>query len=245
MTNIEQLQERYGALVLTLSVALESGDDQAFGDALDRMVRLREKGVFVELRRLTDHLHSALERFRVDSRLVDIAEREVPDARFRLDHVLTLTDEAAHRTMDLVEQSCPIAERTAKSAAELLVLWKQFRQQDVSTADFRGLLDRMVVFLEEAQVDTATLRNNLAEVLLAQGYQDLSGQIIRSVMKLVAELEVTLGALVSLAADGATRAEASHAERPRQSGPVVPGIDHGVVVSGQTDVDSLLSGLGI
>jgi chemotaxis protein CheZ len=103
----------------------------------------------------------------------------------------------------------------------------------------------MDTFLAATKGDTETLRNNLSEVLMTQGYQDLTGQIIRGVMKLVAELETTLGELVHLASDGVAKTDSSETLQSRGFGPVVPGIDHGPAVSGQGDVDSLLSGLGL
>ena len=245
MTSIEQLRVQYGNLVLSMSVALEAGDDTAFGAALDSMVHLREKGLFVELKRLTLDLQGALERFSLDSRLIDLAEKEVPDARHRLDHVLKLTDEAAHKTMDLVEQSEPIAARTSKAAAELAVLWKKFRAREIAVHEFKQLVTSMDTFLDVAQSDTDKVRRNLSEVLLTQGYQDLTGQIIRGVMKLVSELEATLGELVHLASDGTPRPAVTADAESRGYGPAIPGIDHGPAVNGQQDVDSLLSGLGL
>jgi chemotaxis protein CheZ len=208
-------------------------------------MHLREKSVYVELRRLTAHLHGALERFRVDSRLVDIAEKEVPDARHRLDHVLKLTHDAAHKTMDLVELSFPIADRTAKAAANLAALWQQRRQAEPSLHELRGMLERTDEFLATARVDCETLRTNLSQVLMAQDYQDLSGQIVRGVMQLVVELEGTLGELVRLASDGTERDESQRPRSTRTHGPAVPGVDNGNAVSEQKDVDSLLSGLGL
>src|SRR5262245_30532346 len=151
-----------------------------------------------ELCGIASDLRGALERFRLDSRLADIAEKDMPDARQRLSHVLTLTDNAAHRTMDLVEQSCPAAERTAREAAALTAPWMRFRKRTISVEDYCELLERMDKFLASAHADSAAVRANLAEVLLAQGYQDLSGQIIRGVMKLVAEVERTVGELTRL-----------------------------------------------
>ena len=162
----------------------------------------RERALFGELRKLTGDLQSALDRFSVDSRLVDLAEKEVPDARHRLDHVLKLTDEAAHRTMDLVEQSGPLAERTAREAADLVELWRRFRARKIDIAEFRSMVERLDTFLEAACADMDKVRGNLSEVLLAQGYQDLSGQIIRGVMKLVSELELALVDLVRLSKGG-------------------------------------------
>jgi len=244
MSSIVFLREQYGTHVSAMAAALDAGDVELFGSTLDELVRLREKTLFSDLRRLTVDLQGALERFRLDSRLVDLAEKEVPDARHRLDHVLKLTDEAAHKTMDLVDQSCPLAERTSKGAAELNVLWKQFRSREIAVQDFRGMLEKMDLFLDAAQADTDAVRRNLSEVLMTQGYQDISGQIIRGVMKLVGELEVALGELVKLSSIDTSRKKVDE-EPARGFGPVVPGINHGVTVGDQQDVDSLLSGLGL
>lgn len=242
------LKDRYAARVLTLSAALESDDENAFMAELNAMVRERDEALWTQLRKLTADLHGALERFQLDSRLVDLAEKEVPDAKQRLDHVMKMTDEAAHKTMDLVEQSGPLAGRIAKEAAALAVLWRQFATRSIDPNDFRSLLGRMETFLCSAQADTETVRTNLAEVLMTQGYQDLSGQIIRGVIKLVTEVEQTLGELVKMATLDAWRPAADAKDQYRLTrghGPVVPGVDHGMVVGGQTDVDALLSNLGM
>ena len=108
------------------------------------------------------------------------------------------------------------------------------------------MLESMDAFLASAPQDMEQVRGNLAEVLMAQGYQDISGQIIRGVMKLVAELEVALANLVRLSNPSDMRAPVVELDAQRRGyGPAVPGVDHGNVVNGQTDVDALLSGLGM
>jgi len=217
-------------------------------DPLPREDAPRIPELMEELHDLTCNLRSALERFRFDARLNDLAEKEMPDARQRLSHVLKLTDEAAHRTLDLVEQSCPPAERTAREAAELAESWTRFRARNISVEEFRALLTRMDSFLACARTDSDTVRANLAQVLLAQGYQDLTGQIIRGVMTLVSEVETTLAELTRLArGEPATDASLAPAgEGRRDVGPVVPGVNPQVaVVSDQQGVDDLLSDLGM
>jgi chemotaxis protein CheZ len=245
-SGITALREEFGATIAALAGALAAGDEARFLEELDSLVQRRERALFGELRKLTGDLQAALERFRVDSRLMDLAEKEVPDARHRLDHVLKLTDEAAHRTMDLVEQSGPLAERTAREAANIVDPWKRFRARKIEVTEFRSLVERMDVFLDSARADMDKVRSNLSEVLLAQGYQDLSGQIIRGVMKLVAELEVALVDLVKLSKTGASSAAKPISDETRRGfGPAIPGINNGPAVSGQQDVDALLSGLGM
>jgi len=258
------LQEEFGATIAALAGALAAGNEELFHQELDVLVERREHYLFGELRRLATGLETALIRFSVDSRLVDLAEKEIPDARHRLDHVIKMTDEAAHRTMDLVEQSGPLAERTARQAGELADVWHRFRTRTLEVNDFHDMLRRMDSFLDTTRNDMERVRGNLAEVLLAQGYQDLSGQIIRGVMKLVGELEAALGELVRLSSGHGSREQANEranekagepaSESDRRGGasssshgfgPQVPGIDRGPAVSDQQDVDALLSGLGM
>lgn len=242
---IASLQEEFGDSIAALSGHLANDDAPRFFAELDALVQRREFALFGELRKLTHDLQGALKRFRIDSRLVNLAEKEVPDARHRLDHVLKLTDEAAHRTMDLVEQCGPLAESTSQQAAQLVPLWTQFRTRTIDVDAFRDMVAKMDSFLESASVDMDRVRGNLAEVMLAQGYQDLSGQIIRGVMTLVGELEVALGELVRLSKGGADKIRSSLEETRRGYGPVIPGVSHGAAVSDQQDVDALLSGLGM
>jgi chemotaxis protein CheZ len=237
MSTPTQQNEDYAPWVRAMAHALEGGDDAGFRTALAGFDVARNAEVTQHVRRVAVELQTALDRFRVDSKLIDLAQHQVPDARHRLAHVLRLTDDAAHRTMDLVEQCCPLADQLAEEAERLIGLQE---------ADGSGepLKPRITAFLKQAGTSMAGVRSNLAEVLLAQGYQDLSGQIIRGVMTLVDELEVALGELVRIAdPDDDTRRSA--ASTSRGHGPVVPGIDHGAAVGGQQDVDALLSDLGM
>ena len=234
------LRDEFGATIAALSNALAAGDEAAFFTELDGLLQRRERMLFLDLRKLTGDLQSALQRFRVDSRLVDLAEKDVPDARLRLDHVLHLTDEAAHRTLDLVEQSGPLAERTAQAAKNLKDPWQQFRDRKIAIEDFHRMVRKMDAFLDATCGDMDKVRENLSEVLLAQGYQDLSGQ-----MKLVTELEIALADLVRLSQTGARTARHVSDETRRGFGPPIPGIKTSPAVSGQQDVDALLSGLGV
>jgi chemotaxis protein CheZ len=254
MSNFQVMKLEYGACLDALSEALRGGDETAFFAAVDHIVRMREPQTLTEIRKLTGDLQKALERFSIESRLADIAENEIPDAKTRLSHVIKMTDEAAHRTLDLVEQSGPLAERTSREAGVLIDSLQAYRDRPSAGTGFESVvrsIDAFLpvvraveAFLPAVRTDSEKIRRNLADVLLAQGYQDLTGQIIRSVIKLVGELEETLASLTQLSGDIVEHATLG--ENPEQGhGPVVPGVTRGEVASGQTDVDELLSGLGM
>src|ERR1700761_3372570 len=245
MSSFQILKLEYSACVEALTEALRTEDETAFFAAVDHIVHMREPGMFKELRQLTGDLQQALERFSVESRLQDLAANEIPDARARLVHVINMTDEAAHRTLDLVEQSGPLAERISREAANLMDSMETQRAAAPAapqqSPDSAKTIEK---FLSATRADSELIRRNLADVLLAQGYQDLTGQIIRSVMKLVEELETALANLARLSGDVVEHATMGDNVSSLQ-GPVVPGVNKGDVASGQTDVDALLSGLGM
>jgi chemotaxis protein CheZ len=202
--------------------------------------------VWNELRALNSSLQRTLEEFRSSFQRASIAGKDMPDARVRLDHVLKLTEEAAHRTLDLVERSGPLADRLSQDAASLLEPVRRAREAHHDSA-VAGLLSRLEDFLKSAGRDADVVRGNLAEVLMAQSYQDLSGQIIRTVIKLVVELERTLEQF-SRHAEG--RVEDPVPQGPAASaasngfGPAVPGISQDAV-AGQESVDDLLAKMGL
>jgi chemotaxis protein CheZ len=231
--------KQYAPWVAAMAQALASDDVAGFGVALTGFDGTRHSDVTLRVRRVASGLQSALDRFRVDSKLIDLAQHQVPDARHRLAHVLRLTDDAAHRTMDLIEQCCPLADQLAHEAERLL-------EAQAVDGSPQLLQSHITQFLRRTGISMAAVRGNLSEVLLTQGYQDLSGQIIRGVMTLVDELEQALGDLVRIVgADQDSGERSDSARSTRGHGPVVPGIHHGVAVGGQQDVDALLSDLGM
>ncbi len=246
MTQQTGLAREWGDLYGALSAAFAGGDRDAFMEALDRLGEAREQSLYRELREISGSLRFALDQFRLDSRLATLAGKDVPDARVRLNHALKLTEDGAHRTLDLVERSCPLAEHTAKQAAAIGASLRTARSSGTDTAAVEAALTQVDQFLMVAQYNSDTVRTNLTDVLMAQSYQDLSGQIIRGVITLVGEVERTLAHFAALAEDQPGRAKAS-TESPTPAngfGPAVPGLTQDAVGE-QGDVDALLADLGM
>jgi chemotaxis protein CheZ len=201
--------------------------------------------VWEDLRALNASLQRTLDEFRSSFHRANAAGKDMPDARVRLDHVLKLTEDAAHRTLDLVERSGPLASRMAADAAALIEPIRNAKQA-YSNSGVAELLSRVEVYLSNAQRDGDVVRANLDEVLMAQSYQDLSGQIIRTVIKLVVELERTLTHFSELAGEGPGGGAApGKAESASHGfGPAVPGVTTDAVGE-QEDVDALLARMGM
>jgi chemotaxis protein CheZ len=234
MNDFARCSARYSQLIVAMSNALARGDEAAFDAAAWALEEEHESPIRTGVRRVAGELQAALDHFGKNSRLLDLAERDVPDARQRLAHVLKLTDEAAHRTLDLVEQSQPMADALARRSEELL---KQAAQERDPVT--------LVEFLKTTACTANDIRARLDEVLMTQGYQDISGQIIRGVMKLVDELEDALAELIEIGGLRTSQSSPTAVSGAMLQGPIVPGVQHIEPVAAQTDVDALLSGLGM
>lgn len=227
---------------------LEAGNELAVNDLLDTLSRKREQGLFQELGKLTRELHDALNNFQLDSRIATLTESDIPDAKERLNHVITMTEQSAHQTLNAVDESLPIAEELQQRATELQEKWSRFRQKNMVIDEFRALVPEIDSFLELTTSHAGKLNASLSEVMMAQGFQDLTGQIIRRVINLVTEVEGNLVHLVRISGQHfKDTAEATTEEKDMSKGygPQVPGVDDAAeVVNGQDDVDDLLSSLG-
>lgn len=237
------------AMARELVSELEAGNELAVNDLLDTLSRRREQGLFVELGKLTRELHEALNNFQVDSRIATLTESDIPDAKERLNHVISMTEESAHKTLNAVDQSLPIAEELQQRATDLHDKWSRFRQKNMVLDEFRALVPEIDSFLELTTHHAGTLNANLSEVMMAQGFQDLTGQIIRRVINLVTEVEDNLVHLIRISGqhfkDAAPEPGAEEKDISKGYGPQVPGVDAGTeVVNSQDDVDELLSSLG-
>jgi chemotaxis protein CheZ len=234
---------------------LESGQDEEAGVTIMRLGVPYEREMFEELGRLTRDLHEALKSFRDDSRLLEITRADFPDAKERLNHVITMTEQATHRTLNAVDQGLPIAEALHDKSVQFADRWSQFRERKLSVAQFRELTRDLDAFLHQTAEETRSLSNVMSEIMMAQDFQDLTGQIIGRVIRLVQEVEENLVGLVRLSGERlepdklqATAVSKSTAAASATSGqgPAVPNTKDvdADVVSGQDDVDDLLSSLG-
>ncbi|WP_262378582.1 protein phosphatase CheZ [Luteimonas viscosa] len=178
--------------------ALEDQDDQAWRSNVDELIQWRTQPLVQGLVKLARELEQALG--------TGTGGGSLPEACLRLEHVVKVSEEASHHTLDLI-QECRI---------------------------LLGTLPTTDADAEAATV--SAVRARLSEMTAAQGYQDLTGQIIRRVVELVRTVHEGLGEY------------APGADRPLQLsshgyGPSIQGLD--APAATQDDANHLLSSLGL
>ena len=227
---------------------LESGDDAGVEKALDEVASIRENGLFQELGKLTRELHDSIRNFELDDRFNDIAESEIPDAKERLEYVLTMTEQSADKTLTAVEDSQPKIDEHTQRVDDMSDRWSRFMNKDLNADEFRQLASDIGEFLSYSKTVSGEISTNLNTVLMAQDFQDLSGQIIRRVINLVDDVENNLVNLIRLQGDSAKpageEAKPKEADKVKLEGPQVPGKEAEDVMTNQDDVDDLLASLG-
>ncbi len=231
------------ARVRDLLACLESGDVAGAKEVIDDLAAIREKDIYQELGKLTRELHNSINNFSLDNRITNLAEEEIPDARARLNHVITMTDDAANSTLAAVEKSIPICNDIENKANALLDNWNKFRNRELTLSQFKELSVSLNEYFEENSAGANIIRDHLNQVLMAQGFQDLTSQIIKKVISLVEEVESSMVNIIKLTGHKSEKAEGKSA-KDGLAGPAVPGVEVADTVSGQDEVDDLLSSLG-
>ncbi|MBQ4854367.1 protein phosphatase CheZ [Rhodanobacter sp. B2A1Ga4] len=191
---------------------LNSPDGPAFEQALDVMVRQREQHLFRALGQLARDLHDAVRRLGGD-----LAQDGVPaiaDARQHLQDALEMSAQAAHRSLDFAERMRPQAESLTRNAGQVL--------------EWTNGNDAAAVLAREAVAFAGSCRDGLADMVLAQSWQDLTGQRIKKVASFIGTVESSLLELVRLT--GALAGSEAPAKAAK--------------VSSQEDADRLLSEFG-
>lgn len=207
--------------------ALEEGRDQEAVEILREIDGFRSKALLRHLAELTRDVHQSLLGLSDDPQLVEITRNNMPDARNRLQYVISKTEDSAHRTLAAVEDMMPMAERLVTGA----------------TAAVRGGEPAAVqAYVDDAIATAEFLRGGLTEVLMAQEFQDLTGQVIRRTIELVEVVETKLVALITAELTTTT----GESSRPAPTGPTGPAMSgDSAAIHHQDDVDALLAELGV
>ncbi len=239
------LLKKAQALVASLESA-ETSEEQ-LETQIDEINNLRDNSLFKELGKMTREIHDSITQFRMDSRISDLAETDIPDAKDRLEYVITMTEKAANTAMGVIEEGSPVAEKLGAQAGVLKEQWEKFRRRELSQDELREMGHDVEDFFTESEQMMSKLLSGFTEILMAQDFQDLTGQIIRQVINLVNEIESNLVQLIKIQGESLAKDESSKKveDETKLEGPQIPGKEKSDdVMKGQDDVDDLLASLG-
>lgn len=248
-----EITEKLRSQAAELVERVNAGEYARAMTLINDLSEVRDQSLYREVGRLTRSLHEAIRNFQIDPRNAEQSEAlsKMTDASDRLEYVVQMTGKAANRTMDLVEEAMPRASAIRDEAAELRDEWQRLRRREMAPAEFRELYARIDTFFVSLNSDAGAMYENLSEILLAQDFQDLTGQVIQKVTALVKEVEEHLLSLVVMASHVDQMTGTVHELEEKEKvgaeqgvGPQIKAAEREDVVSGQDDVDDLLSSLG-
>ena len=226
---------------------IEQGNDAEANLLIDSITKFHELILFQEVGKLTRELHEKLNNFQVDTDAEIFSKREIFDAKEKLNYVIKLTEDSANKTLTAVEAGLPIAEELKEKSTILNKKWQRFRQRQMPVEEFRELSDEIDDYLSWSVTQSEKVRENFSDILMAQDFQDLTGQVIRRVINLVQEMEGNLIDLIKASGQRMNQEAPSGGtiSASKADGPRIPGCDsHKDKISSQDDVDALLSSLG-
>ncbi len=196
--------------------------------------------IIARIGQLTRMLRDSLKELGLDQAIAQAAEA-IPDARDRLDYVVQMTAQAAERALNSVEAAQPRQTALEQGAKTLTNRWDNWFDSPIELADARELVTDTRRYLQEVPEHTAFTHTQLLEIMMAQDFQDLTGQVIKRMMDVVQEIEKQL--LMVLLENMPEPMQAKRASAGLLNGPQ---LDHSVdgVVANQDQVDDLLDSLG-
>jgi len=190
--------------------------------------------------KLTRSLHESLRELGLDQALQNAAT-VIPDTRERLSYIATMTAQAANRVLTATEAAKPIQDEIESGAGALGREWERLYAGELDVDAFRRLAGDTRTFLNELPARTAATNAHLLEIMMAQDFQDLTGQVIKKIMDVAQNMEQQL---LQLLVENASPDKLGDAASNLLNGPMATSRDAVDSITSQAQVDELLESLG-
>ncbi|EAQ31863.1 Chemotaxis protein CheZ [Idiomarina baltica OS145] len=226
---------------------LEAGEQSKADQWLDDFHQEHDDKLFTSVGQLTRDLHEALQDFQLDPRIMQLTQDDLPDAQNRLQYVIEKTEDAANRTMDAVEACLPMTDEMHQRVEQVMPAWQRLMSNDIQLNEFKEMCHQVDALMRECGQNMPQIHGLMTEVLMAQDYQDITGQIIRRVIQLVEDVEKNLIELLKLFGEeqkSQAKQNVKAVDKNAAEGPIINPEQRDDVVENQDDVDDLLSSLG-
>ena len=200
-----------------------------------------QEKVFNQVGQMARLLHDTLGALGYD-KLVEKTVHAIPDAKDRLNYIANLTEQAACKVLNATDVANPLQDELENGAGLLAAKWDALYANKLSVQEFRLLADETRAYLKTAVPQrTAATREQLLEIMMAQDFQDLTGQVIKKIVALAQDLESGLMNVLVQTMPGEKRTESVQS---LLNGPVINPEGRPDVVASQKQVDDLLDSLG-
>lgn len=198
-----------------------------------------DKPMYARLGGIVRLLHDSMRELGYDRSLNDVAS-QIGDAQSRLEHIATLTEQAANKVLNALDSGMPAQDRLQEQAKDINDRWSRLYAGQMSIDEFKQLAGDSQKFSAAVVESTEAEKARMLEIMMAQDFQDITGQLIKKIVGITTTAERELAQLLRDNAPPEVRAQIE-AEKPvsLMNGPASPG-----TAMGQTDVDDLLDSLG-
>jgi chemotaxis protein CheZ len=192
-------------------------------------------------------MHDSLRELGYDKALTE-ASSQIVDAQDRLEYVASLTEQAANKVLNTLDDGMPAQDVLSKQAKDMEGRWADLFAGKLSLDQFKALAGDSRTFAQAVSEATEAEKARLLEIMMAQDFQDITGQLIKKVVKITQTVENELAQLLRDSAPAEVKeklaqkqAAAQEPEKPTElmSGPSVP-----TAALDQDSVDDLLADLG-
>ena len=238
MTNAAQDSEELEALFDSIVTA--SNEEAAPPKAAAEVDKAAADKVINQIGHMTRTLHDALRELGYDKNL-EKAASSIPDARDRLNYVATLTEKAAERVLNATDAAQPVVEKIEIESQRLSKEWQKLFDNKLDVEQFKSLAAQTRSFLDDVPKQTKATNAYLMEIMMAQDFQDLTGQVIKKIVEVTQQMEKQL---VELLLENPPSTANPDAYSGLLNGPVVNAAGRSDVVASQDQVDELLESLG-
>lgn len=196
---------------------------------------------YSQIGHLTRRLHDTLHELGYDKNLEKAVDNMIPDARDRLAYIAAMTQQAAERVLNATDAAKPIQDELEARSSTLSTRWDSLFRNELSVDDFKQLVAETRGFLQEVPRHTKATSDQLMEIMMAQDFQDLTGQVIKKVIEMAKEME---NELLKVLLESTSAEKKSHIDSSLLNGPVVNAEGRTDIVTSQEQVDDLLESLG-
>jgi chemotaxis protein CheZ len=199
-----------------------------------------QEAMFNRIGHMARKLHDSLRELGYDKALEETA-RQIPDAQERLQYIAKMTEQAASRVLNATDIAKPALDDMDTRVKALGQRWEKMFANQLSVDEFKALAADSRTFFAVVPTQIGVANAQLTEIVMAQDFQDLTGQVIKKVVEMVQGIEAQL---LQVLIEVMPEEKKAAAPEGLMNGPVINAVGRADVVTSQAQVDDLLESLG-